>query len=414
MERVHAEVIKSLSHKWHITVVSATLAPELRELVEWRRVPLPRGPAPLKLTCFFVLGGWRLRSSEGLVHVAGAIVANRADIASVHLCHAGLVDVTGRLAPSSAPLPRRLNTTVQRFLALVAERWCYRPTRLRKFHAVSNGVADELRRHYPGISITVIPNAVDTDRYQPDSTVRAQDSQANRAIPDNTVVALFVGADWDRKGLDIAIDGVALASKECDYLELWVVGSGDQSRFTDRAAMAGIPTRVKFFGWHEDPSSFYKASDIFVLPSQYEADPLVALEAAACSLPVVATAVNGVVELLGDGQAGLIVERDRGDLARALAALAVSADLRRSLGAEGRKRVQSRGWDQVADRLGQQLEALAAATSPFLNRRFCGPLTGWFRRLRIISLTFLLAGKLRDFPTPRPTPNPSPLPLVGF
>jgi UDP-glucose:(heptosyl)LPS alpha-1,3-glucosyltransferase len=257
-----------------------------------------------------------------------------------------------------------LNTTAQRFLALTAERWCYRPTRLRKFHAVSNGVADELRRHYPGISITVIPNAVDTDRYQPDSTVRAR-IRREQGIPDSTVVALFVGADWDRKGLDIAIDGVALASKECDDLELWVVGSGDQSRFTDRAAMAGIPTRVKFFGWHADPSTFYKASDIFVLPSQYEAYPLVALEAAACSLPVVATAVNGVVELLGDGQAGLIVERDRGDLARALAALAVSADLRRSLGAEARKRVQSRGWDQVADRLGQQLEALAAASRPF-------------------------------------------------
>ena len=129
--------------------------------------------------------------------------------------------------------------------------------------------------------------------------------------------------------------------------------------------MAGISTRVKFFGWHADPSSFYKASDIFVLPSQYEAYPLVALEAAACSLPVVATAVNGVVELLGDGQAGLIVERDRGDLARALAALAVSADLRRSLGAEGRKRVQSRGWDQVADRLGEQLEVLAATSRRF-------------------------------------------------
>jgi D-inositol-3-phosphate glycosyltransferase len=130
--------------------------------------------------------------------------------------------------------------------------------------------------------------------------------------------------------------------------------------------MAGIPTRVKFFGWQADPSSFYKASDIFVLPSRYEADPLVALEAAACALPVVATAVNGVVDLLGDGQAGMIVERDRDDVARALAALAVSADLRRSLGAEGRTRVQSRGgWDQVADRLGRQLEELAETSRPF-------------------------------------------------
>src|SRR5260370_9571477 len=130
MDRVHAELIKSLSHKWHITVVSATLPPELRELVEWHRIPLPRRPAPLRFTCFLVLGGWRLRSLRGLVHVAGAIVPNRAAIASVHLCNAGLVEATGRLAPASAPLPPRLNTTANRFLALVAYRWCYRPTRL--------------------------------------------------------------------------------------------------------------------------------------------------------------------------------------------------------------------------------------------------------------------------------------------
>jgi UDP-glucose:(heptosyl)LPS alpha-1,3-glucosyltransferase len=230
---------------------------------------------------------------------------------------------------------------------------------------VSNGVADELRSHYPGIPIAVIPNAVDTDRYQPDALVRAR-IRREQGIPDSALIALFVGADWDHKGLDIAIDGVALASKECDHLELWVVGSGDQSRFTDRAAMAGIPTRVKFLGWQSDPSSFYKASDIFVLPSRYEAYPLVALEAAACSLPVVATAVNGVVELLGDGQAGMIVERDRGDVARALTALAVNADLRRSLGAEGRRRVQAYGgWDQIADQLDQQLEELAATSRPF-------------------------------------------------
>lgn len=91
-----------------------------------------------------------------------------------------------------------------------------------------------------------------------------------------------------------------------------------------------------------------------------------ALEAAACSLPVVATAVNGVVELLEDSQAGMIVEHDRDDVARALAALALSADLRRSLGAEGRRRVQSYGgWDQIADRLDQQLEELATASRPF-------------------------------------------------
>jgi glycosyltransferase involved in cell wall biosynthesis len=365
MDRVHAELIKSLSHKWDITVISATMPLELRELVKWHRIPLPRRPAPLRYICFCVLGGLRLRSLRGLVHVAGAVVPNRADIASVHLCHAGLVAATGRLAPANAPLARRLNTTVNRFLALAAERWCYRPTRLRRFHAVSNGVADELRTHYPGVPITVIPNAVDTDRYQPDSTIRER-IRREQGVPDTTVVALFVAADWDHKGLDIAIDGVALASRECEALELWVVGSGDQSRFADRAATAGIATRIRFFGWQADPSDFYKASDIFVLPSRYEADPLVALEAAACCLPVVATAVNGVVELLGDAQAGMIIERDRDDLARALAALAVSADLRRSLGAEGRKRVQGRGgWDQIADRLGQQFEELAAASRPF-------------------------------------------------
>src|SRR5580658_11110452 len=104
MERMHGELIERLARTWDVSVVSVAPRSELRELVEWHRIRIPRRPVPLMFCLFFVLAGLRLRSLRpGLVHVCGAIVPNRADVASVHLCHAGRWAATHRVAPSGAP-----------------------------------------------------------------------------------------------------------------------------------------------------------------------------------------------------------------------------------------------------------------------------------------------------------------------
>lgn len=347
MERACAELIRHGHEEMAFVVVAAELAPELRPLVErWVRIRVPSRPIPLKFLAFFLRAGFALRRLDvDLVHTVGAIVPNRADVATVQFCHAGHRGVTGRIAPARAPLLRRANTTVARALALVAERWCYRPPRLRSFAAVSHGVAEELDAHYPGIATTVTPNGVDTERFRPDPVVRAE-MRAEGGLGEQACVALFVGGDWSRKGLDLAIEGVAKARTEGADITLWVVGPGDESRFRALAGRLGVADRVAFFGRRADTERFHQAADLFVFPTTYEAFSLVTLEAAASGLPLVVPFVNGVAELVGADEAGLIVERTASSVATALAALAGSSSRRAALGVEAQRRAAAFTWER--------------------------------------------------------------------
>jgi len=339
MERALEELVRHASASYDVTVVSSTLTPELRPLVRWRRARVPRRPVPLKLVAFFVVAGARLalrRDRAAVVHTCGAIVPNRADVVSVHTCHAAFVEQTGLLAPHELSRPRRLNSELTRRLALLAERLVYRPSRTGCFAAVSAGVADELRRHYPGIPVRITPNGVDARRFHLDADAR-RSVRAELDVADDAVVALFVGGDWGRKGLALAVAASARAG-----CSLWVVGRG-------RANGLSASTHVRFLGPRGDTQRFYAAADVFVLPSLYEAAPLALLEAAASGLPVVTTAVNGAREVAGDDEAGVVVERDAAALGDALAALAADAALRSRMGAAARRRVTGLTWTKSAE-----------------------------------------------------------------
>lgn len=356
MERAFAELVRRAHRDYRIVVVARELAPELRPLVEFRRVPTPARPIPLLVAWFFVAAGLRLwRSRAGLVHTMGALVPNRCDVATVQFCHAGYHAATGTLAPAAAPLARRLNTALARLLALGSERWCYRRGHVRMLAPVSEGVARELRAHYPGVPTVVTANGVDLDRFQPDAAARTALREVERVGADD-VVALFVGGDWDRKGLAVAIEALALTK---GGLRLWVVGRGDEGRFGTLARERGVAGAVRFFGPRSDTERFYQAADVLVFPTLYEAFPLVALEAAASGLAIVATPVNGVEELLGGG-AGLLVPRDAGAVARALDDLAGDRDLLRQLGDAARRRSREYSWDAGVGRVLELYAELAA------------------------------------------------------
>ncbi len=341
MERAYAELVRRMPSRYRAIVISSELAPSLRPLVEWRHVPVPRRPVPLRILLFFVLGGIALRRIRpDLIHTLGAIVPNRADAVEVQFCDAGFLAATGRFAPMDAPPLRRINTALARVLALSAERWCYKPRRLRQFVAVSHGIGSELARHYPGIPVVVAPNGVDLVRFKPDAAFRRR-IRDQVGLGDADVVALFVGGDWDRKGLPIAIAALAHAAG----VHLWVVGPGDTTRFEKLAREHGVGARVRFFGRRADTERFYAAADIFCLPSLYEAYPLAGLEAAAAGLPVVATPVNGISDLVGEDEAGILVQRAPKDVGEALARLACDSALRKRLGSAARRRVEHYTWD---------------------------------------------------------------------
>jgi glycosyltransferase involved in cell wall biosynthesis len=135
----------------------------------------------------------------------------------------------------------------------------------------------------------------------------------------------------------------AVARLEPGAVRLEIAGDGPE-----RAALAseierlGLDGTVELLGTRSDVPDLLAAADVFVLSSDSEGLPMSVLEAMAAGVPVVATAVGGVPELVRDDETGLLVPpRDPGALAAALGKLAADPELRRRLGGAGRRRVEN-------------------------------------------------------------------------
>jgi glycosyltransferase involved in cell wall biosynthesis len=340
MERHLRELVDGLAARGiDVTVISRTCDVGASDRVRWIRVRGPGRPFPLAFPWFALAGGLLLALRGGGVrHATGAIVPNRVDVATVHLCHHAVAGRPEMRRRSRLTQAHALNARLAAALARAGERWVYRPRRARRLVAVSNGVAGEVERFlgFPRERLDVIPNGVDTEAFHPAA------GGHDGAPP---LTALFVGGGWDGKGLDLAIEAVAAD----DRWRLVVVGAGDERRYAELAESLGAGTRVEFAGARQDVAAWYRRADAFVLPSAYETFSLVTYEAAASGLPLLVTRVSGVEEILRDGENGWFVSRDAADVAWRLGALADDPGLRERMGRVARESSLRFGWDAMVD-----------------------------------------------------------------
>ncbi|GAB3603029.1 hypothetical protein GCM10027411_12200 [Microbacterium aureliae] len=205
-----------------------------------------------------------------------------------------------------------------------------------------------LRRTYGRVRsrIVVIPNGVDLDRFHPPTAAERDRARTRFRLQDEDRVALFIGHELSRKGIDVA----TAALESAPTVMLLVVG-GDRRGIDAARAHAeqrGVGDRVLFVGPQQDVETYLAASDMFLLPSAYEANALVVLEALASGLPVVATGVGFVPEILVPGDNGYIVRRDPVEIADRLEELAAT-----DLGPwrdRCRRSAEEHGWATVANR----------------------------------------------------------------
>ena len=163
------------------------------------------------------------------------------------------------------------------------------------------------------------------------------------------IVALFVGNEFDRKGLTFVIRALPLTGMP--RLNVIVAGGDDSSSYQRMAREASVADRIHFVGSIGDIAPYYAASDMFVLPSGYEAFSLATLEASASGLPILTTRINGSEELIEDGVNGFFIERDVDSLARRLSDVAGNEELRKRLSANARKSVEGYSWEVIGRRI---------------------------------------------------------------
>ncbi|MFN0185528.1 MAG: glycosyltransferase [Aquabacterium sp.] len=163
----------------------------------------------------------------------------------------------------------------------------------------SDAIGDQLRQAgLPPDQVHVVRNGVDIRRFHPGSKVDAR--QALGMDPADPVI-LFVGNLKVSKGCLDLVDAFASLDRVGDRAVLLVAGSGQaQAEMLRRAEVHGVGHRVRFLGSidHDQIPTCYAAADLLCLPSHAEGLPNVVLEAMACGLPVVATQVGGVAEVL--------------------------------------------------------------------------------------------------------------------
>jgi glycosyltransferase involved in cell wall biosynthesis len=187
----------------------------------------------------------------------------------------------------------------------------------------------------------VIENGIDLDYYR--RTQSTAEAKQRVGIAPNRLVVGAVGRLSLEKGFDLLIQAIGRLVEQRVDVQLVVVGEGDQRANLEREIVRlGLTDRVLLAGFRSDTLDWYQAMDVYCLSSLTEGLPNVVLEAMALEVPVVATKVAGVPDLLGQGASGVLV--DPGDVAALTAALArVLADEagRRRFGEAGRHTVEN-------------------------------------------------------------------------
>ncbi|HEX6939039.1 MAG TPA: glycosyltransferase family 4 protein [Longimicrobiales bacterium] len=234
----------------------------------------------------------------------------------------------------------------------------------------------------PAGRVRVVHPGTDPARFRPDAP--GADAWRSRLGLDGRRVLLSVSRLMPRKGVDTALDALALLASERPDVVYVVAGDGpERARLERRAAELGLVDRVRFPGAVDEAAlpGLYAAADVFVLPVREERDDdevegfgIVFCEAAAAGLPVVAGDSGGVADAVRDGETAFLVPpRDPAATAAALARLLDDDALRLAMGRAGRLAAETYyHWDRAAAEAWAVLEEVAARPTGGATRRVHG------------------------------------------
>lgn len=240
----------------------------------------------------------------------------------------------------------------------------------------SEYVTEKIRRRFPHLAsrCQTVYDGVDIHRFTSKSDRIATKNNGAKRL-------LFVGRVSPEKGLHVLLDAFQKVALRCPQAELEIVGGeaivaeqllvalSDDPRVKELTSFyrgsyfshlrdklpLWVATGVHFTGLvpNTDVVNYYRNSDVLINPSFSESFGMSLAEAMACRVPVVATRVGGMTEIVDEGKTGLLV--DPGDaeaLAEAILCLLSNEDMRKSMGKAGRKRVAELfSWERIAENL---------------------------------------------------------------
>jgi UDP-glucose:(heptosyl)LPS alpha-1,3-glucosyltransferase len=230
----------------------------------------------------------------------------------------------------------------------------------RRFLAVSNLAKEKFLQEYQKVDpdkVRVIHPGVDIQRFQGlDRQLCRQEIRKYFGIDFTEIVILFVSMNFDIKGLDKLIMGLAKFKlrHSSERFKLLVVGKGDDRKYSELAYNLGIKDQVAFSGvvQHEILDQIYPACDIFSMLSKFDTFGMSVLEAMAASLPVIISGNVGAKDLVKEGVNGFVIENtDNADEISSRIALMMDEEVRTRMGKEAFKTALHNTWKATVDKV---------------------------------------------------------------
>ena len=175
----------------------------------------------------------------------------------------------------------------------------------------------------PFVSVPIVSNGVDLSKcmFKKDYAIGS------------TIEVLHIGRFSQEKNHKGLIDAFKLFHQVKPHSVLTLIGNGDKfDEIKEYVDENGLEDVVRFLGLQTEVHRYIHDADIFVLPSHYEGIPMTLIEAMGTGVPIIATAVGGVPDMLTNGESALLTAVDSQDVADAMLKLANSAELRERLG----------------------------------------------------------------------------------
>jgi UDP-glucose:(heptosyl)LPS alpha-1,3-glucosyltransferase len=222
-------------------------------------------------------------------------------------------------------------------LILKLEKNLFEAGECRSFIAISQMVKNDILKHYhcPQEYISVVYNGVDLKRFHPDNkNIHRENIRKELEIPKSSVLILFVGSGFERKGLKSLLQATQYFSSK-NWM-LLIMGKGKWNKY-----LHFVPKNLRGKIIYKEPvpdiEKYYSASDIFALPSIYEPFGNANLEALASGLPVITSRHCGAADIISHRQNGLIVETPESseEVAKNINSL-FDSTVRQSMGQNGR------------------------------------------------------------------------------
>jgi UDP-glucose:(heptosyl)LPS alpha-1,3-glucosyltransferase len=275
-------------------------------------------------------------------------VGRTASVVTAQSCHRAGVEIMRNLRHHRFT---RRNFGFYDSVSLRDERALLTSPHTRRIIAVSELVKQQIVMFYnvdPDL-IAVVPNGIDYDLFAGLAARAVKSNLRSRLhLASDDFVLLFVGNEFDRKGLQTIIESLAILRDPA--LRLVVVGGDNAAPYKRYAMDRGILGHIHFAGRIQGPEEYFVAADALVLPTVYEPFGIVIAEAMAAGIPVLTTRAAGAVEGLEHGTHGLYLQDPLSaeELATSITTIKNDSTLRKRVTSQAQLQAQRFSWERIA------------------------------------------------------------------